>query len=143
VSTAWCTDAEIQEQLPDWEQFLKDVPNQSGYLTRKIEEASEEARGYLGRYHQFFDEWTATTVPAKIRGCVVDIGIHNVASRRTKLMPVDIEKTLWERNYERAIAYLRDVSSGKVELDVDWPNTIGDTGGHRAVIAGANRKSEF
>jgi phage gp36-like protein len=140
MADAWATVGDIQDdQLPDAADFLAGVSDQDAYLTTKIENATDEAKSYLMRYHHFFSGWTATTVPRKLRDAVVTIAVHYVTSRNTKLALTTQEKTTWERNYDRAIAWLKDLQAGRADLDVEWPMATDATSGHRASFGGTRR----
>jgi phage gp36-like protein len=141
MGASWCTQAQVEDELPNIEQYIQDASSQDSYVARKIVEASELAKGYLSKYASFWDTWSAATVPEALRNAVLAICVHFITSRRTRLAPVDLEKTLWERNYERAIEWLTDVKNGTVELDVEWPSDPSDpyaATGHRVRIAGLN-----
>jgi len=137
MADRWAEITDLRDdQLPNTDDFLTGVTDADAYLTRKLENATDEAKSYLMRYHFFFGGWTATTVPAKLRDAIGTIAVHYITSRNTKLALTTQEKTTWERNYDRAIAWLKDVQAGKAELDVVWPMASDSTSGHRAVVGG-------
>jgi phage gp36-like protein len=138
--SAWCTSAQILEQLPDLDTYTDGATDEAAYVARKIAEASDEAKSYLGRYQHFFAAWDAAA-PDAVRNAVLAIAIQRITMRRARLMD-DPDASPYERDYQRAIAWLRDVSAGKAELAVDWPNRE-ERGGHVAVIAGGSRKAAF
>jgi len=138
--STWCTEGQLREQLPDIDALTEGAPNVADYVTRKIQEATDEAKSYLGRYYDFFTTWDSAC-PDAVRNAVLAIAIQRIAMRRARLMD-DPDASPYERDYQRAIAWLRDVSSGKAELAVDWPNRD-ERGGHVAVIAGGSRKASF
>jgi phage gp36-like protein len=140
MGNAWATVGDVRdEQLPDADDFLTGVTDTGSYITAKINEASDLARTYLSRYSYFFSSWTATTVPAALRKAVVDIAIHYITSRPTKLARTTLEKTTWERNYDNAIAWLEKLAKGTAELDVQWPNENPLVSGHRCAMATGRR----
>lgn len=137
MAAAWAKVTDIRDdQLPNTDDFLKGVTDADAYLSQKISDASDEAGTYLMKYKFFFPGWTADTVPAKVRAVVATIAVFYVTSRVAKLAPTMEQKTTWERNYDRAIAWLKDVQGGKAELDVVWPAASDATSGHRAVVGG-------
>lgn len=138
--SAWCTATQILEQLPERDTYTSGAADPAAYLARKIEEATDEAKSYLGRYCSFFATWD-TAAPDAVRNAVLAIAIYRVTMRRARLRD-DPDASPYQRDYERAVAWLRDVSAGKAELTVDWPNRE-ERGGHVAVIAGASRKTQF
>lgn len=128
--------------MPNADDFLAGIAGpdaRNAYLTLKLENATDEAKSYLMRYHYFFAGWTATTVPRKVRDCIVTIAVHWITSRNTKLALTTQEKTTWERNYDRVIAWLEKVQRGAADLDVVWPMATDSTSGHRAAIGGPSQ----
>ncbi len=137
MADAWATVGDIKDdQLPNAADFLGGITDHDAYLTQKIEEATDEAKSYLMRFHHFFASWTATTVPRKLRAAIVTVAIHYVTSRITKVALTTQEKTTWERNYDRVISWLKDLQKGAADLDVEWPMASDDTSGHRMVVGG-------
>ena len=134
----WAEMTDIRDdQLPNTDDFLGGIADKDAYLTQKLKDATDEAASYLMRYKFFFAGWTAGTVPAKVRAVVTTIAVFYITSRLTKLAATTEQKTTWERNYDRAIAWLKDVQAGKAELDVVWPMAADATSGHRAVVGAA------
>ena len=137
MAEAWAVVADIRDdQLPSADDFLGGIGDKDAYLTMKIENATDEAKSYLARYRFFFAGWTYNTVPRKLRDAVVTIAVHYITSRNTKLALTTQEKTTWERNYDRVLAWLKDLQKGNAELDVVWPMANDATSGHRAVVGG-------
>lgn len=138
--SAWCTEQQLREQLPDLDALASGAPDETAYIARKIAEATDEVKSYLGRYLDFFDAWDSAA-PDAVRNAVLTIAVQKVTMRRARLME-DPDASPYERDYQRAIAWLRDVASGRAELAVDWPNRE-ERGGHVAYVAGAKRKAAF
>jgi len=133
---AWCEEADILKQLPDLATYTSGAA--AGYVADKIAEATGSVRSYLSRYRDLFETWT---VPEEVRQAVVVFAIHAITLRRARLME-DPDATPFERDYKDKVAWLKDVSRGVCELEVDWPNRR-EQGGHTAVIAGAHRKASL
>lgn len=138
--SAWCTEAHITEQLPDLKSYIDGAADETAYVARKIAEATDEVKSYLQRYYDFFTTWDGAA-PDAVRDAVVTCAIKRLIMRRARLMD-DPDNSPFERDYQRVIAWLRDLAAGKAALDVDWPNRD-ERGGHVAVIAGATRQAAF
>ncbi len=136
MANDWAAQADIEHQLPNVADFCSDLADGNAYIAEKITQASDRARSYLNTYHYFFASWVATTVPTAVKSAVVAIAVHLITSRKTKLAANALEKTTWERDFDDAIAWLKDVANGKATLDVEWPLATDATSGHRAVVAG-------
>ena len=138
--SSWCTEEQLREQLPDLDTYASGATDETAYIARKIAEATDEAKSYLGRYLSFFDAWDAAA-PDAVRNAVLAIAIQRIVMRRARLAD-DPDATPYERDYQRALSWLRDVSAGRAALAVDWPNRE-ERGGHVAYVAGSKRRASF
>jgi phage gp36-like protein len=95
--------------------------------------ATDFAASYLMRYRDFFTAWESAP-PDAVAKAVATIAVKDLAQASGNLAPGDLEESPWEREYKRALSWLRDVSSGAAELCVDWPGSQ-EPSGHRAYIS--------
>jgi len=109
---AYSTEADIKKQLPE-EQLIElsdddgDGVADSGVVERAITDADAEIDSYLSVRYTV----PLSPVPARAQQLSVDIAIWNLYSRRTVLDEIR------EKRYNAAIAFLKDVASGKANID--------------------------
>jgi phage gp36-like protein len=77
--------------------------------------------------------WQSNAPEAVVRA-VAAIACHDIAAASGNLAPQDLEDSPWQRGYDDAIKWLREVGSGSAELNVDWPN-VQESSGHRACMS--------
>lgn len=108
---AYCTQADITEQIPEAELIQLTDDGDLGVVdadavARAIADADAEIDGYCG------DRYTVpfSTVPDMIRKLSVDIAVYNLYSRRTGA-PENRQK-----RYDDAVKFLERVSDGKTAV---------------------------
>ena len=114
----WCTEKDVRGALSDLDSWLKNLePN----ITDYIRGASGEAASYLGRYRKFFLMWNGGQAPPEVAGAVASIAVKDITGANASLSPGSVDKTFWEREYERTTQWLQDVRDEKAEIYYMWP----------------------
>lgn len=111
---AYCTKTDILKKITDAE--LAQLTSETGVtddavVTECISEADGEIDSYAGRQYIV----PMSPVPDRVRSLSIDISIFRVASRRA-LKLGGINESI-RQLYEDAIAFLKDVASGRAVID--------------------------
>ncbi|MGQ9919851.1 MAG: gp436 family protein [Desulfobacca sp.] len=107
---AYCTRDDLVKLLPARE--LLELTTDSGsepdlaVIEACISKADAEIDTYLASRYQL----PFAAVPAMVQALAVDLAIYHLYSRRS-VVPV-----VRQRNYQQALAFLREVAAGKAEL---------------------------
>ncbi len=115
---AYCTQADIEKLVPVHE--LAELTTESGsqpdseVVQACLARAAAEIDAYLaGRYVVPFNP-----VPDRVKSLAVDLAIYHLYSRRA-VMP-----EIREKNYQKALAFLREVADGQARLLVDGQEAV-------------------
>lgn len=121
---AYCTREDIQEKISEadlirlTDEFGAGIPDYAK-IDNAITEAEAEVDSYCAKRHTVPFQ---PPVPAMITKVCKDIAVYNVWSIRNAA-PEDCED-----RYTRAVAYLKNVANGIVELGGDSPEETDDGG---------------
>ncbi|HOV13028.1 MAG TPA: DUF1320 domain-containing protein [Spirochaetota bacterium] len=96
-------------------------PNDTGNewqerVTKYIQSASDEIDGYISNRYKT----PLQIVPNIIKEKCVEISIFKILCR--KGIKKDSDESIWVTRYNNAIAFLKDVNAGKIELGEITPN---------------------
>lgn len=131
---SYCTQGDIEKLLP--EQELVELTTESGnavdaeVVTEAIAKADAQIDSYLGvKYAVPF-----ASVPERVRSVSVDLAIYYLFTRRS------VAPELRQRNYDNAIAYLKDVAAGRaVVMDGGHEAASGSVSAQRVEFESAER----
>src|SRR5512146_913695 len=113
----WCARADLDAQMNNLEAWLQKAPEDDAYY---IKAATDEAASYLARYREFFAGWDDAQAPDKMKQAVAAIAVRAIAGASGNLAPNALSESIWERNANAALKWLRDLATGVAELYVDW-----------------------
>lgn len=106
----YCTQDDLLKLIPELE--LSQITAETGDVSDAavVSECIAKAAAEIDAYLSVRYVLPLTDVPAQVKHLAVDMAIYHLYSRRS------IESPVRAKNYDRAVAFLKDVAAGRVQV---------------------------
>src|SRR5574340_694969 len=106
----YCTQEDLVKLLPEAEMAQLTAETGGAPDAAVVSEAIAKAAAEIDAYLAVRYVLPLTEVPAQVKHLAVDMAIYHLYSRR------GVESPMRMKNYEKAVAFLKDVAGGRAEI---------------------------